>query len=742
MREEMSQHRSMASYGLGVYMKPRRKKGNEIGRCMDSVFPNRLAGWRCELDRDGDMSVSFNNFCKGVALLSKKTAFMFADLVEEFLALDADGNGELSFQEISPYGGGLVEEFRSWIMSSFEDPVEMFLAMDQEQLGYLDQQRFLDGCTRCGFYGQTFKVYGGEDDCFNPSLPPQIFQVGVEELEYLFQGMDFNSRGAIRVEEVVFLAANKEERVALLKHVKNHAQARLNGFKPTVVQRTTSPGAKCPWRVPSKAEDRKRAHERDQEVQRNACRSAADLKAFLYKRFGNLVRGWRRMNKGQNKRLSKSQVLRFCAEAGFKGNAREAYTGLDKNESGFLRLEDLDSLVAHEIQIVRNAMQTAFGSCEAACDKLLRPGGGWESCHGKLDLKAFSNMLTKGLGLQDGDSSKGRGRIKLQRLFESLDLYGLGFVRLPDDIRFLLGLEFADWVGKAGNLQAAESLRLMLSRQYGTIITAWCKLLDKDGSNEVTWNEFCKACEEIGFKNDVAGCWRTLDDDFSGCITLKELDEDSFDLLFSFKSWADEKFGSVLAAFEAMDADGSGTMNSAEFKTATRFYGWSGDAKQLFAALAPKKQGSTRMSTDDIAFLDQWIDQEAIFKARLQKAPPAKLTRPVTAMRWWSPARRNRCINVWGETWKERNGNWQEIQDPADMPPVRCPRKINKKPEFSATWSAGQLPRKSSSFTELPSRPHSATLLQRAYSSSQIAAAGKNKNRERCDATQALGATI
>merc|ERR1719162_1224110 len=96
----------------------------------------------------------------------------------------------------------------------------------------------------------------------------------------------------------------------------------------------------------------------------------------------------------------------------------------------------------------------------------------------------------------------------------------------------------------------------MIAAKYKNYLSAWRRLLDRDGSNHCNWEEFQAACRKVGFVGDVAGAWRALDEDLSGSITLHEIDPPSSDILCRFRQWADLQFGGVKSAFGVFDADG------------------------------------------------------------------------------------------------------------------------------------------------------------------------------------------
>ena len=42
----------------------------------------------------------------------------------------------------------------------------------------------------------------------------------------------------------------------------------------------------------------------------------------------------------------------------------------------------------------------------------------------------------------------------------------------------------------------------------------------------------------LGFRGNIAGAWRAFDEDLSGYISLKELDEEASKVLLGFRRWA------------------------------------------------------------------------------------------------------------------------------------------------------------------------------------------------------------
>merc|ERR550514_553235 len=98
--------------------------------------------------------------------------------------------------------------------------------------------------------------------------------------------------------------------------------------------------------------------------------------------------------------------------------------------------------------------------------------------------------------------------------------------------------------------------------------------------------ELFKACRGLGWGGDVRAVWRALDSDGSGVTSLEELDGPSAQVLARFKSWAEESFGSLAAAFRAIDRFNQKKLKGEEFVAALRALGFDGrKAKTLYLGL-------------------------------------------------------------------------------------------------------------------------------------------------------------
>jgi len=320
-----------------------------------------------------------------------------------------------------------------------------------------------------------------------------------------------------------------------------------------------------------------------------------DFKAFLKQRFGAYLRAWRKvLDVDGSMAVQKSELFKACSEMGWQGDVRLLWKAFDKDDSGLITLEELDPQTAEVLAHFQSFAQRLGGSAEAFC-KLDKLGSR------RLKVQEFS-AACKALDFRYGTKA----------LFHGLDWEGKRFV-VQADLEFLDKWRPPNYLTATPSKEAAHEFRALLLKLHKNYLKAWRQCLDTDSSNRVTWEEFLAACHKIRFMLDsppdkreaaIAGAWRALDEDLSGFITLRELDDVASDILLSFKQWADEEFGGVRSAFSVFDDNGSGEVKYREFRRACRTYGYDRDVRTLFDAVDMDKQGV--ISPKDLMFLDDW----------------------------------------------------------------------------------------------------------------------------------------
>merc|ERR1712232_347482 len=49
----------------------------------------------------------------------------------------------------------------------------------------------------------------------------------------------------------------------------------------------------------------------------------------------------------------------------------------------------------------------------------------------------------------------------------------------------------------------ADEFHVLCQRKYGSVISAWRRLLDQEQTGRLSFNEFCQACRRLGYSGDL-----------------------------------------------------------------------------------------------------------------------------------------------------------------------------------------------------------------------------------------------
>lgn len=494
-----------------------------------------LRAWLKYLDTNVDYRIDKLEFMEGMRQLN----YPASEIPQLFCDIDVDRSEEITLDELDKDASVLWHKFRAWSVQTFYGVDDMILTLASDE-------------SHASFT-QTFEI---SREHFRNGLQRLDWKEGDEDV--LFDALNFDGDGFIKSHCLRWLGIE-------LKRIRKKRMAKENAAKKKM------PGVS--WEALE--------------------RQFVDFKEHLRKRYGNgnLVRAWR-VALSETMILPKTRFLKACVGMGYAKKAKELWKVLDKDESGFASIDELDPKSAKVLAHFKNSLDQRFSSIALAFDFLDVDG----------TRKIRRNQFEAALRRLEFPFPE-----RASELFECLDLNG-NHVLEEDDIQFLEKWRPAPILTAEKNPKAREEFRELLLQRYGRPVKAWRHLLDRDGSNRCNWHEFLAACKVIGFKGDLAGAWRALDDDLSGYITLKELDKEGYRTLWDFRTWAVDEFGSARAAFSVFDSDGSNSLSSQEFRAACRIYGYDaeGQIKQLFNTLDVSAEGT--LSLKEVAFLDDWIE--------------------------------------------------------------------------------------------------------------------------------------
>jgi len=487
-----------------------------------------LRAWILHFDWTNDQKISSSEFIRGM----RKMNFP-GEVNHLFSILDSDHSGELSLEEIDPVMEALWRRFRGWCVGNFKDIAEMMRKLADTVKGatpveVLNFSQFKGGLERCGWDG------GGEDQVFQALAGDDGTRIQSISLKWLE-------------------AENRRQRR------KEQAKRKADFDKVT------------------------RKSGKDE----NAGEIIRQFKEFLKRKYGNLIRAWRKvLSPDGSMVIMKAAFFKAVNAMGWLGDVRHLWSIIDRDDSGYVSIEELDGKNAETLAHFHRFSTEKFGSavaCFRALDKSNRK---------KLRQEEFTAAL-KGFGFQH----------PTKPIFNAFDVETTKTI-VEDDVRFIDKWKPPPYLVAEPDPQAADQLKQILLHNYGNYLKAWRHTLDVDSSNRCNWDEFEAACKKLLFKNNVAGAWRYLDDDLSGFISLHEIDPVSSDILSDFKAWCEDQFGGVRSAYGVFDNDGGGDVSFREFRRSCRIYGFEGNVHSIFRALDVERGGG--LSVDEVKFLDDW----------------------------------------------------------------------------------------------------------------------------------------
>ncbi|CAK9078719.1 RNA-dependent RNA polymerase 1 (AtRDRP1) (RNA-directed RNA polymerase 1) [Durusdinium trenchii] len=261
----------------------------------------------------------------------------------------------------------------------------------------------------------------------------------------------------------------------------------------------------------------------------------ADFKRFLrQKHGGSLIRAWRMsLTEGDAMLLHKGAFFKACVNIKWRTDVKGLWEQLDRDNSGTIGIEELDFRAAEELALFRQFVINKFQNATQT--------------FAALDLDGNKNV-SEGEFMQALKEFGYENRDRI--IFQALDKHGKKKINL-EDMTFLDHWKPMEYLLASANQEAANAFKNKLRTRFGSYLRGWKLLLDVDGSNTCNWEEFRQACKRLGFKQDVAGCWRALDSTMSGTISLSNIDPASSSILQDFRTWAKREFGSVKSMFSA-----------------------------------------------------------------------------------------------------------------------------------------------------------------------------------------------
>jgi len=532
------------------------RTAQEVKDFMNMKEGSTIRAWLRHFDLNNDLKISHNEFVRGLKKLD-----YHGDPSAVFIALDVDHSQELSLQEIDEAGATVWQNFRAWCVERFSSTEEM---LERLRDGPQQSRTLMKRGALTSSSPRASAIQKGKH-APAATLDLVTFTANLKLLGY---GQGFEN---IVFQALVGGGGDGDSAVLGLEHLK--------------------------WFEIEKRRQRRKEQARKKAALTNALRKSTwkggraclnDFKAFLKRTHGNYIRGWRMaLSPTDSMVVSKGDVFKACTHMGWQGDVRLLYKTLDKDDSGYVSMEELDPYEAQVLAHFHIFVGETFGNAASA-------------------FQAFDKSKLKKLRYREfvtAARSYGFKMPSMKLLFNGLDKRNAKAI-VQEDLLFLDKWKCPPFLHVPPNQQAAEEVKMLFLKHYKTFVKAWRMLLDADSSNRCTYSEWEQGCKKIGFQGDTPGAWRALDRNFSGYITLREIDEAEAEALRVFAKWCVEEFGGVRSAFSVFDASADNEVSYREFRRACRIYGYDKDVQKLFRALDVERNGTLTVS--EVMFLDDW----------------------------------------------------------------------------------------------------------------------------------------
>eukprot|EP00397_Hematodinium_sp_SG-2012_P001496 GEMP01001499.1.p1 GENE.GEMP01001499.1~~GEMP01001499.1.p1 ORF type:complete len:1211 (+),score=204.26 GEMP01001499.1:238-3870(+) len=356
------------------------------------------------------------------------------------------------------------------------------------------------------------------------------------------------------------------------------------------------------------------------------ARSVEGFRTILKAKYVTLTAAWKDvLDPAGSGRVSFHYFCSKCRAIGYTGNLKSLWKAMDRENTGFISLRDLDEEAGVSIERFKTFLRKQYGSILKAWVKGIDPHKS-----ARVDIEAFVIFCAKA-GYTDSETDQ-------RRLFKWLkSSFATRFLTLGDlDPKSGEALERREAIMKTkeqpksraispkkeicrqskAELVAArkqnedvsfgcttfDEFMVLLKRHFGNLVRAWRHGFDPEGVGRVSFGNFCKACRECGFYGSIKNVWRNLDPGETGFVSLKEFDPHAYQAIESFKDLCTRKYGNLLLAWsQGLACGGCERVDHAVFKEFATEIGYEGNVNDLFSLLKrdPTKSFLTMRDFDE-----------------------------------------------------------------------------------------------------------------------------------------------
>jgi len=368
-----------------------------------------------------------------------------------------------------------------------------------------------------------------------------------------------------------------------------------------------------------------------------AFQSETELERFKHlvcRRFGTLTRGWRTaIDIRAEHQIGFINFARALRHIGFSSNAKAMWTELTQGRAR-LTLDDLDGESA---QALRNFSERFKEEFDEGLAIILE-----RSDSGQITRKDFFAEC-EGLDAEN---------VNLTQVFEALEMTK-GFLRVSDckwlesyiawhqaggrkrpprhaaaagtASKSSTKVDYSDVLLAQRGKQALKEFKAKLQHKYGSVLAAWRKKLDPEGTGSLTEEEMEYRVTLTGFDGDFSDLWQELTDGVKDAVTLHDLEPAAEEARLEFVKACVARFGSLPIAIKSMQAERTPLATANEFFLFCNELNFKKNRKMLFNYLDSDGVGEVLVTDVDpenaAGFADDVIDDARDRLATLKDQP-------------------------------------------------------------------------------------------------------------------------
>lgn len=341
----------------------------------------------------------------------------------------------------------------------------------------------------------------------------------------------------------------------------------------------------------------------DKTAAMHSCPDYMDFYQWSLKKFGSLCRCWKMLDVDCNMKTSRGEFLALTRKHNFKGDAKKIFQIMDVDKTEQVSFFHFDPVSAVDLAELHKWATTRWGGVQNAFKALDKDR------NGQLSKKEFVTAA-KSYGLPS--------TWVVKTLFDLLDADKNGTLS-EREVYVIDRWKYPPWITADPDYELTKAFKERLLKKYDrNPIRAWRLALDKKGNMRVNWDAFEHCCRQRHglAKEVVPGLWKSLDDNMSGTLSLREFWPEAQSLLENFVTYCRLEHGSVYQAFIKMDNNGNGRLSRSEFRIVSMCCDLTEvQSDLLFDGLDIKDDG--RVEADEVSFLDKWAMERDIEEEQL-----------------------------------------------------------------------------------------------------------------------------